>query len=132
MGPPDMPIDAPWAPDAGCFAASVRRWNESLCDGPSFWLQLNLEDVPVAARHAAWPVQGVVWVFIDLSDRWASTVNFDPRPAASMAWHPRQFVGTQPVAAEWVCPRPSAAASGVTSSWRHRQQPLDAWLAALG
>ena len=94
-GTPDLPADAPWA-----GAARRADRNRSPEDGPAFSLQLNLQDIPERVRNPAWPVVGVVWVFVDWRPgRWCTTVEFDPRPAADIPW----LAGTekgQP-AAQW-------------------------------
>lgn len=81
-GLPDRPRDAAWAksPDY------ARSWDQSPYDGDSFWLQLNLEEIPAAVRKPEWPTVGVVWVFINLQDHWEATVYFDARSAAAIPW----------------------------------------------
>lgn len=39
--------------------------NQSPYDGESFYLQLNLAEIPAAVRKPEWPAVGVVWVLID-------------------------------------------------------------------
>jgi hypothetical protein len=90
-GLPDLPSDAPWTPAmAPQPCAFVRPWNWGQCpsDGESFWLQLNLEDIPAPVRKSEWPAVGVVWLFIDLSSpcKWRASTQFDPRPAATIPW----------------------------------------------
>ena len=83
-GSPDIPSDAEWV-------KSIFDEGRSPYDGPCFWLQVNLEDIPGYARNdPAVPSVGCLWVFIDLSgDRCEATVHFDPRRADDIPWLPR-------------------------------------------
>lgn len=95
-GEPDVPVDATWA-NGGW------DWNCSPYDGESFWLQLNLEDTPSAARKPEWPTAGVVWVFIDLSSRegrWRGWAHYDSRPARDIPWRTRRH-DFRPAGARW-------------------------------
>lgn len=106
-GLPDLPIGAGWV----VAPTGERHWNrmpwsfnQSPYDGPSFYLQLNLAEIPDQVRKPEWPTVGVVWVFIDLSDDksgWQADAYFDPRPAQDIPWHPR-LEGKAPQAAEWL------------------------------
>ena len=98
---PDVPIDAPWAP-ADKLESLQRQWAESPYDGLSFYLQLNLEEIPAAVRKnlpQPFPAVGVVWVFIDLTEDWKGLAHFDPRPVADIQWQPR--TGAAPAIAQW-------------------------------
>lgn len=102
-GLPDLPMDASWArfPKGPRHSSLMPwAWGESPYDGESFWLQLNLEDVPAEVRRPEWPAYGVVWVFIDLRDRWEARTRFDPRPASEIRWQPR-LDDVPPAAAAW-------------------------------
>lgn len=61
-GPPDLPADAAWCQDVH----HASDWLQSPSQGEAFYLQLDLAEIPAAVRRAAWPVEGVVWVFIDI------------------------------------------------------------------
>lgn len=74
-GCPDLPTDAAWA-----------LAQQAPPNGESFWLQLNLAEIPAEVRKADWPLVGVVWVFIDPAKAWTATTHFDSRPAESIPW----------------------------------------------
>lgn len=84
MGMADFPADAEWT-------KPYSRECQSPLDGPSFWLQVNLEEIPGQARtNPAVPSTGCLWLFLDLTGSlWKGTVYFDPRPAAMIPWMPR-------------------------------------------
>jgi hypothetical protein len=98
-GAPDIPRDADWATEA-----RNEHWDQSPYDGPSFWLQLNLADIPAAVRKPQWPSQGVVWLVLDLSAGgcWKANVHFDPRPAQEIPWEARRATKTPPRAVSFV------------------------------
>jgi hypothetical protein len=89
-GLPDLPKDTDWL---WCL-------NQHPDDGESFYLQLNLAEIPDAVRNPVWPAVGVVWVFINLSDGWNATARFDSRPSSEIPWRPR-LDKTAPFAAQW-------------------------------
>ncbi len=127
-GVADIPADAPWA-------AQARHWDNSPYDGQSFWLQLNLEDIPSPARAVHWPQAGVVWVVIDLSgEHWEGQAYFDPRPASAIPWRPRP-VGSQPMAASWTLQPTLSCATEKTLPqvyhWPHMCEVFDDWAAEL-
>lgn len=108
-GMPDIPLGRGWPEED--FVA--RAWCQSPYDGESFWMQVNLQELPAELRLAGTPlaelpVVGVLWVFLDLSDSeggWKARTQFDPRPASSIQWRHRTypFAGMkQPEAARWV------------------------------
>lgn len=74
---PDMPLGADW---------SRPYWHHSPYDGKAFLFQLNLETIPAEIRKPDWPVKGMVWVFIDLSNDWDIEVIFDERSAKEIQW----------------------------------------------
>lgn len=82
-GAPDVPVDAPWA-------ARARFWDQSPYDGECLCIQLNLEDIPATVRRPEWPAVGVLWVTLPLNETWQVRTYFDPRPAASIVWQPRE------------------------------------------
>lgn len=91
-GLPDLPADAPWAqfePHTQHPSLMPWAWRQAPQDGESFVLQLDLAEIPDDVRKPHWPAQGVVWVFIDLSEDWKGTVRFDPRARADIPWQPR-------------------------------------------
>lgn len=95
-GPPDLPADAAWAQ-----GQPASRWCQAYDDGPTFAFQLDLGALPEPVREAAWPKEGVVWVFVDVSgENWRAWAEFDPRPAALIPWQPRSRADRpQPIAA---------------------------------
>lgn len=104
-GLPDIPVGATWAlPPTGVKHWNRLPWalNQSPYDGESFYLQLNLAEIPAAVRKPEWPAVGVVWVLIDLSQEsgWEADAYFDPRPAEQIVWHPR-LDERPPEAAQW-------------------------------
>ncbi len=103
-GLPDIPVGARWAvaPDFEHKHWNRMPWalNQAPCDGESFWLQLNLAEIPAEVRKPEWPTVGVVWVIIDLAGAWRAEAHFDPRPAESIVWHPRLDTKA-PEAAQW-------------------------------
>lgn len=80
-GLPDVPRDAPWLD-----AIRQEEPIQSPQDGPAFWMQLNLEEIPAEVRKPQWPAVGIVWVYIDVSGRWKGHAYFDERPAALIPW----------------------------------------------
>lgn len=92
-GHPDIPVNASWA-----AAAQSSSWLRSPYDGESFWLQLNLEDIPLEVRNPQWPGHGVVWLTLDTSGPWQARTYFDPRPASSIEWQARNPLCSQPTA----------------------------------
>ncbi len=127
-GEPDVPADAPWA--RGDY-----RWDCSPYDGESFWLQLNLEDIPAAARKPQWPAAGVVWMFIDVSSRegrWKGHAVFDPRPAREIPWRPRRH-DFRPVGARWEELQTLSCATELTVPevyhWPEMCEVYDEWVA---
>lgn len=90
-GEPDVPMGQSWP-----------HWNQAPQDGPSVWLQLNLEDIPTQVRQRHWPQVGVVWLFLDLSgESWGADVYFDPRPAGQIPWKPRRLGAEPPTVVRW-------------------------------
>lgn len=79
----DLPADADWA--RGRSPEDFYVHHE---DGQSVCLQLNLEEIPAEVRRPEWPAMGVLWVFLEDGPRhgYEVTVQFDPRPAASIPW----------------------------------------------
>lgn len=143
-GVPDVPMGAAWA--------SVAQDNLSPYDGDSFWLQLNMEEVPAYARREGWPAVGVVWVFLDLSCRgnshWRADTYFDPRPAHQIPWRPRPVAhvttaaksrpgsavsASAPAAACWLKRATLPCATEQTlpeiASWRGVNEMYDDWAA---
>lgn len=78
-GAHDVPVGAAWE-------ASAKLWDRSPYEGESFYLQLNMEDIPAVVRRPEWPAVGVLWVTLDIADSWMVRTYFDPRPAASIQW----------------------------------------------
>jgi hypothetical protein len=98
-GLPDVPMGRGWPEDS--VISGPWGWNGSPYDGESFWLQLNLAEIPAEVRQPHWPKVGVVWVFLDLSDGWQTRVEYDPRPAETITWRPR--IGKEaPAGSRWV------------------------------
>jgi hypothetical protein len=81
-GPPDIPIDAPWAAPAEAATSAQTAITEDM----SFLFQMNMEEIPTAVRKPEWPLVGMVWVF---GEGWDSHVKFDPRRAADIKWLPQ-------------------------------------------
>ncbi|MFK4135985.1 DUF1963 domain-containing protein [Pseudomonas luteola] len=80
---PDFPVDAEWADQYSKFSGCPY-------EGPAFWMQVNLSEIPEQARIAKdMPTQGMLWIYIDLSAEWKGIVHFDPRPAETILWRPR-------------------------------------------
>lgn len=83
LGPEvDVPVDAPWA-------AVAASWKPDPRQGLSPLLQLNLQEVPAAARDSRWPAHGIAWVLLDGTDEPRVHVLFDPRPAQKIVWRQR-------------------------------------------
>jgi hypothetical protein len=95
-GPADLPADAAWAKESDALSSY-----QSYCDGPAFAFQLNLAQIPEEVRQAGWPVQGIVWVFIDVSGSWRAWTQFDPRAAADIPWTPREATQYPVTAHSW-------------------------------
>lgn len=136
-GSPDIPIDAPWAPSER-LAYLHDQWRSSPYDGESFWLQLNLAEIPAdVAMHLpkGCPRIGVVWVFINLHGDWTGTARFDPRDASTIAWQPRPSTNTpqEPVPAQWVadttvpCSTPKTLPA-IASNWDSMAERYDDWV----
>ncbi len=81
-GPMDVPKDAPWRAWAEALNEGRGSFHDELC----FMFQLNLAEMPAEVRPAHVPAKGVVWVLMDLSDRWSGEVKFDPRDACDIPW----------------------------------------------
>lgn len=96
-GPPDLPADAAWVKEG-----DVLRSYQSFRDGTSFAFQLDLTQVPAEVRQPQWPVQGIVWVFIDLSDSWRAWTQFDPRAATDIPWTPREKTEHRVAGSSWM------------------------------
>jgi hypothetical protein len=108
-GPPDLPADAAWAQEN-----EVLRSYRSFHDGAAFVFQLDMAQVPAEVRQPQWPIQGVVWVFMDLSDSWRAWAHFDPRAAADIPWTPREKTQHPVVAATWQVQETLTCASDAT------------------
>lgn len=82
LGLPDIP-ENPDFPIQYCSPGSP-------LDGPTFWLQVNLEEIPWQARNCPeLPAVGVLWVFLDLTGDWKGITYFDSRPAKAIEWKSR-------------------------------------------
>ncbi len=107
-GEADFPVDAPWVANAKSVPSMAGNgWMSHPYDGESFYLQLNLEDIPAEIRpqYPQLPAVGVVWVTIDLSDSdkgWQGFAYWDPRPASEIQWLPRRETASQPTASHFV------------------------------
>lgn len=98
-GAPDVPLNAVWRGPDG-----ADRWGQSPMDGESFFFQLDLAEIPAELRKPEWPAEGVVWVTLDLSERWVGNAYFDPRPAGSIVWSTSPTLRGDvfaPAAAQW-------------------------------
>lgn len=134
-GRPDVPMYAKWAPHDQLEYLQERYWNQSPYDGDSFWLQLNLEEIPEAVRPSHCPKVGVVWVFINCTGLYHGEAHFDPRPAGEIQWHPRKPmpVKDQPPAAEWriADTLPDVTEKtfpAIASNWDSMSEVLSEWM----
>ena len=101
---PDVPLDASWAPSPELDQLRY-QWAQSPFEGESFYLQLNLAEIPAQIRTqlpAHCPSVGIVWVFIDLTGDWKGIAKFDPRPAEDIAWHPRAETSSVLTVSQWI------------------------------
>lgn len=131
---PDVPVDAPWAP-AHELQSLQRQWAESPYDGPSFTMQLNLEEIPASVRASMashCPAVGIVWIFIDLTDNWKGIAHFDPRPTSSITWHPPGAPALS-VAAQWTLADTLPFATeetipAIAANWDNLGEMYDDWI----
>ena len=54
--------------------------------GEAFFVQVNLEEIPLEALDSRVPQTGMLWVFLDLSEGWRARVEFDPRRSIHIPW----------------------------------------------
>ncbi|MBI6727220.1 DUF1963 domain-containing protein [Pseudomonas viridiflava] len=78
LGQPDVPKDASWR---------FQYLEDSPLDGPCFWMQINLAEIPNQARIGGVPEVGMVWLLIDCSSSsWKVIVHFDDRSSSHIDW----------------------------------------------